>query len=141
MSVVIAEDLWWPVPEWFTGKYDVVNDATLHLHRDALVTVAQQAQALVVRNKTRVDRELLERLPHLQVIGRLGVGLDNIDLIACREHGVTVVAAKGCNASAVAEYVLAGLFHHARFLSRCDAATRTSWQREACIGTEISGKT
>lgn len=102
--------------------------------------MASNAHALVVRNKTKVNRELLERLPHIRVIGRLWVGLDNIDLHTCREKGVVVVAAKGCNAHAVAEYVIAGIFQHARFLSACDAHIRAgAWDRLKCMGYELSG--
>jgi D-3-phosphoglycerate dehydrogenase len=142
MLIVIAEDLWCPLPDWFTQHYEVVHDTSLALDREKLLHVAAGAQGLVVRNKTCVDRELLERLPHLQVVGRLGVGLDNIDVAACRERGMTVVAAKGCNAGAVAEYVLAGLFQHARFLSRCDEMTNQGiWHRQVCMGAELRVKT
>lgn len=142
MAIVIVEDLWWPLPTWLTERYVVVYDAHLHESRERLVAAAEQARALVVRNKTRVDRELLARLPRLEAIGRLGVGLDNIDLAACRERGVTVVTARGCNANAVAEYVIAAMFQPVRFLSRCDETTRDGgWNRERCIGGELHGKT
>lgn len=80
MSIVITEDLWWPIPHWISSKYEVVMDPNLYNNPNKIVSVAAHAQALVIRNKTRIDRQLLERLPRLQVIGRLGVGLDNIDL-------------------------------------------------------------
>ncbi|THF60517.1 hydroxyacid dehydrogenase [Pseudothauera rhizosphaerae] len=65
------------------------------------------ARALIVRNRTQVTAELLARAPALRVIGRLGVGLDNIDLDTCRTRGIAVHHAPGANAQAVAEYALA----------------------------------
>lgn len=142
MSIVITEDLWWPIPHWISSKYEVVMDPNLYNNPDKIVSVAAHAQALVIRNRTRIDRQLLERLPHLQVIGRLGVGLDNIDLQACRDQGVTVVSARGCNANAVAEYVIACMFQHARFLGECDQHTRNgAWDRQRCMGRELNGRT
>lgn len=142
VSIVITEDLWWPLPHWLTGKYEVVYNRDLYLDVPQLTAVAKRAQALVIRNKTRVDEELLTALPHLTVVGRLGVGLDNIDLQVCQKHNVTVVAARGCNANSVAEYVIAGVFEYARFLRRCDAQVRSgAWNRNAAMGREVSGKT
>lgn len=142
MSIVITEDVWWPIPHWMSSKYKVILDPNLYNNPDKIVAVAMQARALVIRNKTRVDPQLLERLPHLKVIGRLGVGLDNIDLQACRERGVVVVAARGGNANAVAEYVIACMFQHARFLGTCDHHTRNGgWDRQKCMGRELNGKT
>lgn len=142
MSIVITEELWWPIPQWMSSKYEVILDPNLHHNPDKIASAAEQARALVIRNKTRIDRQLLERLPHLQVIGRLGVGLDNIDLQACREQGVVVVAARGGNANAVAEYVIACMFHHARFLGVCDNHARNgAWDRQQCMGRELNGRT
>ncbi|BCJ85602.1 hydroxyacid dehydrogenase [Effusibacillus dendaii] len=142
MPIVITEDVWWPIPDWITSKYEVLQDFTLWSNPEHIVSVGANADALVVRNRTKVDRLLLESLPRLRVVGRLGVGLDNIDLQACRDLGIVVVAAKGCNANAVAEYVIACMFQHARFLSVCDSCTRTGvWDRQKCMGRELNGKT
>ncbi|UOF91534.1 hydroxyacid dehydrogenase [Fodinisporobacter ferrooxydans] len=120
----------------------MIGDPTLYGKPEALADLAANAQALVIRNKTRIDRQLLKQLPQLQAIGRLGVGLDNIDIAACRERGVKVIAARGCNANAVAEYVFACMLEHARFLQRCDEATREGhWNRLLCMGRELNGKT
>lgn len=66
-----------------------------------------RAVGLVVRTYTRVDAELLSRAPRLRVVGRAGVGLDNIDVAACRSRGVEVVHTPDANTQAVAEYVIA----------------------------------
>lgn len=141
VRVLITEDLWLPIPEDFRQDLDVVYDPDLFARPDKLATYAEGTVALIVRNKTRVNRELLDRFTSLRVIGRLGVGLDNLDLEACRQRGVRVVAAKGFNANAVAEYVFAAMFLRARFLHSSDAATkRGKWDRRGATGAEISGK-
>ncbi len=143
MSIVISEDLWVSVPAWFLERYGEVRyDITLVSHRQALLNAVQDASVLIVRNKTRVDRELLEAAPGLAVIGRLGVGLDNIDVAVAKERGVKVVAARGCNATSVAEYVMACLLHRVRFLERSSQHVKAGiWDRGFSTGSEIYGKT
>ncbi|WP_029421355.1 hydroxyacid dehydrogenase [Alicyclobacillus macrosporangiidus] len=142
MWIVITEDLWWPLPESFGGGRSVLYDPDLVRDRNRLLQLGPGTEALVVRNKTHVDEELLTHFPDLKVVGRLGVGLDNIQLDACRRHGVQVIAAKGCNAASVAEYVFACMLKHARFLDRCDASVRSgTWDRGSATGSELFGKT
>src|SRR5512143_676890 len=87
--------------------YDVLYDPSLVDRRDELIARVADATALIVRNRTTVDAPLLAAAPALRVGGRLGVGLDNIDVEACRGRGVEVIPATGANARAVAEYVIA----------------------------------
>ncbi|PZN10382.1 MAG: hypothetical protein DIU69_07230 [Bacillota bacterium] len=99
-----------------------------------------RADALLVRNRVRVDRDLLEHGPRLRVIGRLGAGLDNIDRAAVEERGVQVVYAPGAGARAVAEFVLAQMLALARHLvpaARMGAADE--WDRQSLVGTELAG--
>lgn len=139
---MIAEDLWVPLPYWLKEKYEVVYEPSLYADLDRLRDELRYASALVVRNQTKVDESLLSVSPNLKVIGRLGVGLDNIDLAGCRNRNVQVIVARGCNANAVAEYVIASMFVYARFLHRCDQSVRQGlWDRQMATGTEISGKT
>ena len=97
-------------------------------------------QALVVRNRTRVDRRLLEESSGLKLVARLGVGLDNIDLDACRNLGIEVVPATGANALSVAEYVVtcALMLRRGAFLSGRDMRMG-DWPRAACSGRETAG--
>jgi (S)-sulfolactate dehydrogenase len=74
---------------------------------DALAAEAADADALVVRNRTQVRGALLDGARKLRVVGRLGVGLDNIDVRRCEARGIAVIPATGANAQAVAEYVIA----------------------------------
>ena len=75
------------------NKYDVYYDISLAEDSNSLVKLINKMKALIVRNKTLVTRELIENAPNLTCVGRLGVGLDNIDLNACEEQNITVYPA------------------------------------------------
>jgi (S)-sulfolactate dehydrogenase len=89
-----------------SAGHDVVHDPTLRHDRARLMDEAPLADAIIVRNRTEVRGELLRAMKGLRVVGRLGVGLDNIDLDACRARGIEVVPAIGGNSRTVAEYIL-----------------------------------
>lgn len=76
--------------------------------------VLARARGMVVRTYTRIDERLLDAAPNLEVIGRAGVGVDNIDLSACRERGIEVVYTPDANTQAVVEYIVTILSHHLR---------------------------
>ena len=99
------------------------------------------ADALIVRNKTQVDSSLLDSAPKLQAIGRLGVGLDNIDLIACERRSIIVYTAAGANATSVAEYVLASALQLRRRQCWQHSAevAQGAWPRTAAVGNELAG--
>jgi len=106
MKVVVTEFMDEAALNGFVGGVTVTYDPTLAENRDKLLAQVSDAEAVIVRNKTKVDRELLSNAPNLKVVGRLGVGLDNIDLEACEERGIEVRPATGANAISVAEYVI-----------------------------------
>src|SRR3546814_13305047 len=89
--------------------YDTVYDPDLVKRPDEIAHLVQDARALVVRNRTQVTPALLDAGPKLKVVGRLGVGLDNIDLEACKARGIAVCPATGANNVSVAGYVITGL--------------------------------
>jgi D-3-phosphoglycerate dehydrogenase len=96
----------------------------------------------MVRNMTIVDREVIDAAPNLQVIGRIGVGLDNLDLRALSEHGIVVCYPPEENAVSVAEHVFAMLLSYARRIPGADASVREGkWERSRFIGFELAGKT
>lgn len=100
----------------------------------------RSAEALVVRNATRVNDALLARAPRLRIVARAGVGLDNIDLGATDAAGVVVVSAPGANAPAVAELALAAALCLARRVTELDRECREgAWRR--CGGIELAGRT
>jgi len=87
--------------------FDTLYDPGLVDRPEDLAAAAARADALIVRNRTQVRGALLDAARDLTVVGRLGVGLDNIDLPACRARGIAVYPATGANDGAVAEYVIA----------------------------------
>lgn len=123
-------------------SFDVVYDPVLVDRPADLLAQAINAQALIVRNRTQVSAELLSHLPALRVVGRLGVGLDNIDLNATQARNITVIPATGANALAVAEYVITSALILVRgaFSSSAQVA-QGLWPRAALSsGLEISTK-
>jgi (S)-sulfolactate dehydrogenase len=124
------------------GGYDVLYDPKLVDAPERLAAALGDARALVVRNRTQVTRPLLEAAPKLKAVGRLGVGLDNIDVAACKARSVAVFPATGANDVAVAEYVIAAALILVRSaFSASDAVAQGSWPRNALIGGELFGRT
>jgi (S)-sulfolactate dehydrogenase len=126
--------------EAFAG-HDFLYDATLVDRPRDLTTALANARALIVRNRTQVRGALLESAPRLRVVGRLGVGLDNIDLDACRARKIAVHPATGANDLSVAEYVITAtllLLRRAWFATPEMLAGK--WPRMTTIGREASGK-
>ena len=113
------------------------------LPRAELVKAVRGASALLVRSATRVDRALIEAAgPGLAVIGRAGVGVDNIDCDAATEHGVVVMNSPAGNTTTTGELAIALLCSLARHIPRADRSTRGgSWKKTGLMGTEIAGKT
>jgi len=107
MHIVISEFMDEAAVAALRADFDVRYEPDLVDRRDALAAALAGADALVVRNRTQVDATLLAAAPGLKAVGRLGVGLDNIDLPACQARGIAVLPATGANARAVAEYVIA----------------------------------
>jgi (S)-sulfolactate dehydrogenase len=108
-DIVVTEFMGEGALDAFGNDYDVVYDPSLVDNPDKMLALLGDCRAVIVRNRTQVRAELLAAAPKLEAVGRLGVGLDNIDLPACEAKGVAVLPATGANAQCVAEYVLAGL--------------------------------
>jgi (S)-sulfolactate dehydrogenase len=125
----------------FAGR-DTVYDPTLVDRPADLARAVADARALLVRNRTQVRGALLEAATSLRVVGRLGVGLDNIDLEACRARGIAVHPATGANDTSVAEYVITAML---LLLRRAWFATPQvlagQWPRMSTIGREVAGRT
>jgi D-3-phosphoglycerate dehydrogenase len=141
--IVVTEMLAPPGPELLEASGRPVKlDPTLWRDLARLQALLDEAEALIVRNQTHVTEQVLDAAPRLRVVGRLGVGLDNIDLAAARARGITVTSARNANAIAVAEYVLAAMLHIARNLAAADASVRAGkWDRVQFGGTELWGRT
>jgi D-3-phosphoglycerate dehydrogenase len=100
------------------------------------------ADALIVRSAVQVDAALLEKAPKLRVIGRAGVGVDNIDTAAATHHGIVVMNTPGANAVAVAEFTLGVMIAMARGIPRAnDGMHKGVWDKKSLQGSELRGKT
>ncbi len=142
VDIIISEFMDNTAVEGLAEEFDVLYDPGLVDRRDHLISILATARALIVRNRTAVDAELLDAGRSLEVIGRLGVGLDNIDMSACASRNIEVRSAGGANADAVAEYVIAavlvlvrGVFHVT------DEVVGGAWPRTRLIGGEVAGRT
>lgn len=112
------------------------------LSPDALREKVKDADALVVRSAVQVTADIINAAERLTVIGRAGIGVDNIDVDAATEHGIVVMNTPDANATTTAELALAHLFSLSRHLPRADASVRAGeWKRAQFVGTELTGKT
>jgi (S)-sulfolactate dehydrogenase len=140
--IVISEFMDAPAVERLAAAFDVDYRPTLVDDPAALATALAAADAWIVRNRTQVRGAALAAAGALRVVGRLGVGLDNIDVPACEARGIEVIAATGANAESVAEYVVTVammLLRGAYFSTR--AVEAGTWPRQTLSqGREASGK-
>ncbi|MBY0380493.1 MAG: hydroxyacid dehydrogenase [Xanthobacteraceae bacterium] len=122
--------------------FDYFYDPNLVDRPDELAARVKDARALIVRNRTQVRGALLESGARLRAIGRLGVGLDNIDVAACDARGIAVLPASGANDLSVAEYVIATAMLLLRgAYGASSGVSAGKWPRNALIGRETAGKT
>jgi len=123
--------------------HEVVYEPTLATDFGALLRAAPAAHGLIVRNRIQVRGALLDALSQCRVLGRLGVGLDNIDLDGCAARGIEVIPATGANALAVAEWVVCAAMLLLRPWHAASAGVAAGqWPRAPLAhGREIAGKT
>jgi (S)-sulfolactate dehydrogenase len=127
---------------WLKARFAVDYDPQLVDDRDRLLAAGAGVRGLIVRNRTQVDRGLLAAFPELRAVGRLGVGLDNIDTETCRARGIAVLPATGGNTVSVAEYVVAAVLMLRRGAYQAtDAVLAGDWPRQRLIGGEAAGAT
>lgn len=143
LHVVVTEFMDEAALEGFGPAFVVRYDPTLVDDRAAALAALADADAVIVRNRTQVDADLLAAAPRLCAVGRLGVGLDNIDLEACATRGVSVHPATGANAASVAEYVIAAVLSLVRGAFGSTAVMIAGeWPRAALgQGGEVGGRT
>jgi D-3-phosphoglycerate dehydrogenase len=141
MKIIVAEkvaanaiQLLREEPDWTVITHEQLNGD--------LAAALPDADALIVRSAVDVNAALLRNAGKLRVIGRAGVGVDNIDLEAATKAGIAVMNTPGANAVAVAEHTLALMLALARHICRADSTTRAGkWEKKSLQGTELRGKT
>ncbi|MEM0987274.1 MAG: hydroxyacid dehydrogenase [Pseudomonadota bacterium] len=140
-DVVITEFMDQAAVDDLSSRFRVTYDSGL-VDRPKDLAAFSDCRALIVRNRTQVRGAVLDALPQLTCVGRLGVGLDNIDVADCKSRGITVYPATGANDLAVAEYVIAMTLVLLRgaFGATQDVADG-AWPRKRLMGRETSGRT
>src|ERR1700751_5228968 len=141
MKIVLAEKVspatlavFQAEPEWKIVTHDQI--------KNGLATEIADADGLVVRSAVQGDDALMAAAPKLRVIGRAGVGVDNVDANAATRKGIVVMNTPGANAIAVAEHTLGLMLSLARFIPKADQTTRAGkWEKKSLQGTELRGKT
>ncbi|HSL27318.1 MAG TPA: phosphoglycerate dehydrogenase [Acidimicrobiia bacterium] len=139
-TVVVAESLAPAGLQALESAAEVVNAAGWE--RAAVMKAMADAEGLVVRSATKVDAAMIAAAPRLRVIGRAGIGVDNIDIDAATRAGVLVVNAPEANTISAAEHSFALLLAQARHIPQADSRTRSGvWDRKSFEGVELHGKT
>ena len=142
-SILISEFITSQALETLRSKHDVTYAPESYKQRAELISALQHCDALIVRNLTQVNQELINGAPMLKVVGRLGVGLENIELPACAQRNIKVIPATGANAESVAEYVIGTALALTRgFLPATAQTLDGKWPRPHFSGYhEFTGKT
>jgi len=129
-TILISEFITSQALETLRSKHNVVYEPDLYKDRPSLIAAMQNINALIVRNLTQVNEEILTASPHLKVVGRLGVGLENIELPACAKRNIKVIPATGANAESVAEYVVGAAVALTRgFIPATISTLKGEWPR------------
>ena len=140
MKIVLAEKVSPATLAVFQGEsgWKIVTHDQI---KNGLAAELADADALVVRSAVQVDDALLEAAPKLRVIGRAGVGVDNIDADAATRRGIVVMNTPGANAIAVAELTIGLMLALARQLPRANALLHAGkWEKKSLQGAELRGK-
>jgi (S)-sulfolactate dehydrogenase len=142
-DIVITEFLDSEAAGFLDQSFAVFRDDQLAFDPERLHQQVKEARALIVRNRTQVDKALLDAAPKLSVIGRLGVGLDNIDTAACAQRDIKVIPAHGANSDSVAEYAITAILVMMRPVWQVSQTMRDGGfpRQELGQGREIGGKT
>ena len=142
-TILISEFITSQALDSLRSVHQVVYEPELHQDREALIAAMQNIDALIVRNLTQVNEEILRGSSNLKVVGRLGVGLENIDLPACAKRNIKVIPATGANADSVAEYVVGAAVALTRgFIPATMTTLKGEWPRPRFSGYhEFLGQT
>lgn len=142
-KIIITEFMDAPAVERLRSQFELLYAPNLVDEPERLRSAVADADAVIVRNRTQVRGDLLAAMPRVRVIGRLGVGLDNIDVAACEARGIQVIPATGANALAVAEYVIctAMLLLRGAYQDSVSVAAGQWPRTRLSNGREIAGKT
>ena len=141
-KVLITEFMEQDSVDKMSKHFEVTYDTTLHDNLDNLSALLADTDAVIVRNKTQLTETLLANAKNLKFVGRLGVGLDNIDTDYCSNNGIFVQPATGMNADSVAEYVITCALSLLKNIPTAhDGTSSGQWPRTSIESRELGGKT
>jgi phosphoglycerate dehydrogenase-like enzyme len=141
MKILITEFMETKSVDMLKRNFDVTVDKSLSLNHNELKKIISNFDILIVRNKTQVNKEILANASSLKFIGRLGVGLDNIDTEYCRNNNIHVQPATGMNADSVAEYVINSSLSLLKNVPLMHQETSLgNWPRTSISSRELNGK-
>ncbi len=142
MDIIVSENVTGSAMDELRERFDVVFEPDLWNDVPRLKSLLGDARAIIVRNQTQVTAELMAAAPKLEVIGRAGAGLDNIETDAASEAGVVVTYAPRENSISVAELTIGLMLCLARKIPAAHLDTSEGrWNRKAFTGIELFGKT
>jgi D-3-phosphoglycerate dehydrogenase len=140
--ILVADKLGQAGLERLEQAEDVSFDVKTGLGKEALLAIIPQYDALIVRSGTQVDADVLQAGSKLRVVGRAGVGVDNIDIPAATRAGIVVMNTPGANSIATAEQAMTLMLAASRHTAVAHAALKAGeWKRASYVGTELYGKT
>jgi D-3-phosphoglycerate dehydrogenase / 2-oxoglutarate reductase len=142
IDILISENIQGAAVDALRSRFKVIFQPDLWKDPVLLAEKVKNCRALIVRNQTPVTASLIDAAAELVVIGRAGVGLDNVDYKHAEQAGIVVSYTPDQNAISVAEIAIGMMLCLARFIPTADADTRKgSWNRQRYVGTELYGKT
>jgi len=141
-KVLITEFMEQDSVDKMSENFDVTYDTSLHENQAKLSSLIVNTDAVIVRNKTQLTEDLLSKADQLTFVGRLGVGLDNIDTDYCSNNGIFVQPATGMNADSVAEYVITCSLSLLKNIPIAHHGTSSGqWPRTSIESRELGKKT
>jgi D-3-phosphoglycerate dehydrogenase len=140
MKILISDPIHPDAVAWLQGQPGALVSFQPELSHEELLAVISEYDALIVRSRTKVTKEIIAAAKNLKVIGRAGTGLDNIDVEAAQRANIIVLNAPGANATAVAELTVGLMIALARDLPSAVSAA-ASGKKVKSYGTELAGKT
>ncbi|MCK5122094.1 MAG: phosphoglycerate dehydrogenase, partial [Methylococcales bacterium] len=127
---------------YLNEQSDIQVHIQVGMNEDELCEIIGDYDALLIRSDTKVTKRVLQAATNLKVVGRAGIGVDNVDIPAATEQGVIVMNTPDANATTTAELAIAHMFSLSRNLPEASASVRAGkWERSQLVGAEINRKT
>ena len=141
MKVLVSDNLAKEGIEVLKKEKDLTVDVKLNLKPEELISCIGEYDALLVRSETKVTKEVIEAAKNMKVIGRAGVGVDNIDVAAASRKGIIVMNAPDANTISTAEQTMSLIMSMSRNIPQAYASLKSKkWDRKKFVGVELNGK-